>query len=64
MDDLVKILTDNGISVVCVAFMIYYILVSQKENNRVLQEIEKTLTAICTLLGIKEDDIEEVKKNR
>ena len=64
MDDLVKILTDNGISVVCVAFMIYYILVSQKENNKILQEIEKTLTAICTLLGIKEDDIEEVKKNR
>ena len=64
MDDLVKILTDNGISVVCVAFMIYYILVSQKENNRVLQEIEKTLTAICTLLGIKEDDIEKVKKDR
>ena len=64
MDDLVKIITDNGISVVCVAFMIYYILVSQKENNRVLQEIEKTLTAICTLLGIKEDDIEKVKKDR
>lgn len=64
MNDLVKIITDNGISVVCVAFMIYYILVSQKENNRVLQEIEKTLTAICTLLGIKEDDIEKVKKDR
>lgn len=64
MDDLVKIITDNGISVVCVAFMIYYILVSQKENNKILQEIEKTLTAICTLLGIKEDDIEKVKKDR
>ena len=64
MDDLVKIITDNGISVVCVGFMIYYILVSQKENNKILQEIEKTLTAICTLLGIKEDDIEKVKKNR
>lgn len=64
MDDLVKILTDNGISVVCVAFMIYYILVSQKENNKILQEIEKTLTAIVTVLGIKEDDIEKVKKSK
>lgn len=64
MEDIVKLATDNGISIVCVGFMIYYILVSQKENNRVLQEIEKTLTAIVTVLGIKEDDIEKVKKSK
>ena len=64
MEDIIKLATDNGISIVCVGFMIYYILVSQKENNKILQEIEKTLTAIVTVLGIKEDEIEEVKKKK
>lgn len=64
MEDIIKLATDNGISIVCVGFMIYYILVSQKENNKILQEIEKTLTAIVTVLGIKEDEIEEIKKKR
>lgn len=64
MEDIIKLATDNGISIVCVGFMIYYILVSQKENNKILQEIEKTLTAIVTVLGIKEDELEEVKKKK
>ena len=64
MEDIIKLATDNGISIVCVGFMIYYILVSQKENNKILQEIEKTLTAIVTVLGIKEDEIEEIKKKK
>ena len=64
MEDIMKLATDNGISIVCVGFMIYYILVSQKENNKILQEIEKTLTAIVTVLGIKEDELEEVKKKK
>lgn len=63
MEDMVKLIADNGISVVCVCFMIYYILVSQKETNKTLQEVSKTLTAIVTVLGLKEEDIEHTKRN-
>ena len=63
MEDLIKIIADNGISIVCVGFMIYYILTAQKETNNLLFEISKTLTAIVTVLGIKEEEIDKVKKS-
>ena len=63
MEELIKIIADNGISIVCVGFMIYYILTSQKETNNLLFEISKTLTAIVTVLGIKEEEIDKVRKS-
>ena len=63
MEDIIKVITDNGISVACLVFMMYYILVTQKEQNKTLDEISKTLTAIVTILGVKEVEIESAKKN-
>lgn len=65
MADLVTLITQNGIGVVCVAFMIYFIATTMKENNRVLDEIQKTLVAIQTnLVGLSTriDKIEEQVK--
>lgn len=68
MEELVKIVADNGISVACVCFLMYYILVVQRDNKTVLEnminsinEMNKTLISICAIMGIKED-IEKVKE--
>ena len=48
--ELINLLTQNGIGIVCVAFMIYFITTTLKDNNNILEEIQKTLVAIQTNL--------------
>lgn len=50
MVELINLLTQNGIGIVCVAFMIYFITTTLKDNNNILEEIQKTLVAIQTNL--------------
>lgn len=54
MNDLIQLIVNNGIGVVCVAYMIYFQLTTMKEMN-------KTLTEITTTLKIMNQDIEEIK---
>ena len=61
MEDLIKVFTDNGISVACVFFLMYYILTTQKENNKLMREMSDTLIAICTRLGVCKEDIKITK---
>ena len=71
MSDLVNLLTQNGIGIVCVAFMIYFITHTLEKNNEILDKIQQTLVAIqvnLDNLSIRMDTIEskikkEVKKN-
>ena len=71
MSDLVNLLTQNGIGIVCVAFMIYFITHTLERNNEILDKIQQTLIAIqvnLDNLSIRMDTIEskvkkEVKKN-
>ena len=50
MVELINLITQNGIGIVCVAFMIYFITTTLKDNNNILEEIQKTLVAIQTNL--------------
>lgn len=54
MQDLIQLIVNNGIGVVCVAYMIYFQLTTMKEMN-------KTLTEITTSLKLMNQDIEEIK---
>ena len=54
MEDLIQLIVNNGIGVVCVAYMIYFQLTTMKEMN-------KTLTEITTSLKLMNQDIEEIK---
>ena len=54
MNDLIQLIVNNGIGVVCVAYMIYFQLTTMKEMN-------KTLTEITTTLKFMNQDIEEIK---
>lgn len=54
MNDLIQLIVNNGIGVVCVAYMIYFQLTTMKEMN-------KTLNEITTNLKLMNEDITEIK---
>ncbi len=50
MEELINLITNNGIGVICVAFMIYFINNTMKDNNKILDDMQKTLVAINSTL--------------
>lgn len=54
MTDLIQLIVNNGIGVVCVAYMIYFQLTTMKEMNTTLNEI-------TTSLKMMNQDIEDIK---
>lgn len=65
MEELINLITNNGIGVVCVAFMIYFINTTLKENNKILDDMQKTLVAInvnLTTLSTRVDILENLHK--
>lgn len=62
MEELINLITQNGIGVICVAFMIYFINTTMKDNNKILDDIQKTLIAInsnLTTLATRVDKLED-----
>ena len=53
MEDLIKLLVDNGLSVVCVAYLIYFQLTTMKEMLKTLGSINERLTIIESHIGVK-----------
>ena len=46
MNDLITLITNNGIGVVCVAYLIYFQATTMKDMNKTLTEISTSLTLI------------------
>lgn len=62
MEELINLITQNGIGVICVAFMIYFINTTMKDNNKILDDIQQTLVAInsnLTTLSTRVDKLED-----
>lgn len=62
MQELINLITQNGIGVICVAFLIYFINTTMKDNNKILDDIQKTLVAIngnLTTLSTRVDKLED-----
>lgn len=55
MVDIINLITNNGIGIVCVAYLIYF-------QNSTMKEILSTLTGINTRLSIIEDRMEKNKR--
>lgn len=55
MVDIINLLTNNGIGIVCVGYLIYF-------QNSTMKEILSTLTGINTRLSIIEDRLENERK--
>lgn len=53
MEELIKLLVDNGLSVVCVAYLIYFQLTTMKEMLKTLGSINERLTIIESHIGVK-----------
>lgn len=62
MEELITLITQNGIGVVCVAFLIYFINSTMKDNNKILDEMQKTLVAIQTNLSNLTTRIDKVEE--
>ncbi len=54
MEELVKLIADNGISVICVAYMIYFSLTTMRDMNKTLTTMTATLQSISDRLEILE----------
>lgn len=64
MQEVIDIITNNGIGVVCVGFMIYFINTTLKDNNKILDEMQKTLVSIQSTLGFMQDRKLEQRKEK
>lgn len=53
MEELIKLMVDNGLSIVCVAYLIYFQLTTMKEMLKTLGSINERLTIIESHIGIK-----------
>ena len=62
MENMVEIIKQNGIGVACVLFMIYFINTTLKDNNKILDEIQKTLVSIQTTLTLVMSRVENLEK--
>lgn len=56
MEEIVNLITNNGIGVCCVAYLIYF-------QNTTMKEMLKSLTDISTKLAIIEEKIRPKAKN-
>lgn len=54
MEGIIKLIVDNGISVVCVAYLIYFQTTTMKGMQTVLNSISERLARIETKLDIEE----------
>lgn len=61
MENLIEVLANNGIGVLCVFFLSYFINTTMKDNNKILDEIQKTLVSIKTTLDIQNDKIKRLE---
>ena len=64
MEDIISLITQNGIGVVCVGFMIYFINTTLKDNNKILDEMQKTLVSIQTTLNMLSVRVNNLEKEK
>lgn len=46
MEELIKVLTDNGVAIFCVVMFVYYIFTDKKESNELFKNQNDTLKEI------------------
>lgn len=67
MDEFINIITQNGIGVACVLFLMYFINTTMQNNNKILDEMQKILVEIntnLTTLSTRVDKLEDKISNK
>lgn len=54
MNDLIQLIVNNGIGVVCVAYLIFF-------QATTMKDLSKSMTEMTTSLKLMNQDIEEIK---
>lgn len=57
MEEIIKMITDNGIGIVCVAVVIYDHLVNQKKTISIMEKITEALHDVCNRLNTIENKL-------
>ena len=58
MEEIIKMITDNGIGIGCVAVVIYDHLVNQKKTIEVMEKITEALHSVCGRLDKIENKLD------
>lgn len=61
MEELVKIIVDNGIGIGSLIFLAYFINTTLRDNNKILDQIQQTLVSIQTTLQLQNTRIEKLE---
>lgn len=69
MEEIIKVLTDNGVAIFCVVMFVYYIFTDKKESNELfksqndtLKEISNTQVKMLTSLEQLNMRVEKLEK--
>ena len=57
MSDLIQLIVNNGIGIVCVAYLIYFNLTTMKDINQTLSNVNTNLTLLSEKISNLEDSI-------
>ena len=70
MEEIIKVLTDNGVAIFCVVMFVYYIFTDKEESNELfksqndtLKEISNTQVKMLTSLEQLNMRVEKLEKN-
>lgn len=58
MEEIINLLVNNGIGVVCVAYLIYFQSTTMKEMNKTLDKVNENLTRMNERLSSIENQVE------
>ena len=61
IDELIKLIVDNGIDVVCVGYLIYFQLTTMKDLLKNQMEMQKTQIEITNTLNDIKDELKSIK---
>lgn len=56
MEEIIKLIVDNGIGIVCVGYLIYF-------QSTTMKKIQENMADMVTTLVLIKDDIKELKKD-
>ena len=64
MQDLINVIVNNGIGVVCVAYLMYFQMTTMKEIQKTLWEFNLHMKDITNILAIVKQELQELKEEK
>ena len=64
MNDIVSIITNNGIGVACVVYLMYFNHTTLKEIQKTLWEFNLQMKDMTNILSIMKQELQELKGNK